>query len=119
MAPTKPSCLRKSGCTEPREKKRTAEEMVEIVYGWSRMKLPPKTMCRMCDCCAERQAICPMLLLTMRSSESATSCAWYGPHMEVDAARASAKRMMPRASQRWLTPGRERMESTTSQKPSS
>ena len=64
MAPTKPSCLRKSGCTEPREKKRTAEEMVEIVYGWSRMKLPPKTMCRMCDCCAERQAICPMLLLT-------------------------------------------------------
>lgn len=50
MAPTKQSCLRKRGCIYPWLKKRTAAEMVAMVYGCSRMKEPPKMMCCMSVC---------------------------------------------------------------------
>lgn len=47
-------------------------------------RAPPKTMCRSPACCAERVDTWPMLLDTIRSSESATSCARKEPHLRVE-----------------------------------
>jgi hypothetical protein len=46
-APRKPSCRRKSAAISPFDQKRMANEMVSIVYGWPRMKNPPKKTRRM------------------------------------------------------------------------
>eukprot|EP00967_Tisochrysis_lutea_P065961 scaffold85853_cov32-Tisochrysis_lutea.AAC.3 len=71
-------------------------------------------------CCAESVETCPILLDTIRSSESATSCARKEPHMAIDAARDSARRMMPIRAPTERPPGTESSTaSTTSQNPSS
>ena len=89
-----------------------------MVYGWSRIKEPPKMMCFMRCCCAHMHPMWPMLLDTIRRRERATSCARKFPHMATDAARASANRMIPNRSAIVVTPGRDlRMKSMISQKP--
>mmetsp|Transcript_33279 Transcript_33279/g.82734 ORF Transcript_33279/g.82734 Transcript_33279/m.82734 type:complete len:209 (+) Transcript_33279:46-672(+) len=74
-APTKPSRLRKCASHVPFEKNLTALERVATVYGWLRMKEPPKKI-RVKPCfCALRHASWPTLLETSRSSDSAMSSA--------------------------------------------
>ena len=52
-------------------------------------------------CCAERVETWPMLFETIRSKDSATSCALNDPHIAIEAARDSATRNNPGNKRGW------------------